>query len=123
MRRLKSVDDSLLNGEAVVVDTDVPRGCAPVTYEIDGFDTVHNPLARKVNGRRIRQTTLPIVFSSGLENSANDGVSVEAVLAVCSDHLGSKQMTPEANAAYAKATAHIKKALEALTKNHQSHPR
>lgn len=120
MRRLKSVADSLLNGEVVAVDTDVPRGCAPVTYEIDGFDTAYNPLAKKINGRRIRQTTLPIVFDSGLDDRTHDGVSVEALLAVCADHIDSKQMTPEASAAHAKATAHIKKAIAVLTKNTQA---
>ncbi len=68
MRRLQNsvVDQYLQPTEVVAVDPDVPRGCASVSYEIEGFDTAYNPLAKKINGRRIRQTSLPIVFDSGL---------------------------------------------------------
>jgi hypothetical protein len=123
MRRLQNVVNPQLsnNGEVVEVDENVPRGCAPVSYEIEGFDTAYNPLVKKAGGRRVRQTSLPITFASGLRDT-QDGVSVEAVLSVCSSHLDSKQLTPEANPVYAKASAHLRKALELLAKQRNLQP-
>jgi hypothetical protein len=83
MRRLQSIaDQTLLPGEVVAVDPNVPRGCPRVAYDISGYDSVGNPLAPKKNGMRMRQTSLPIVFRSGLKAANADGVSVEAILII-----------------------------------------
>ena len=124
MRRLTKAlkNVQLPPGEIVTVDPDVPRGFSHVSYEIDGFNTAYNPLARKVNGRRIQQTVLPIVFESGLDKDVPDGVSVEAILAVCSDHLDTRQQTPNSNEAYAKASAFLKRAIDELVKTNAVSP-
>jgi hypothetical protein len=122
MRRLQNVVNQPLSpSEVVEVDTNVPRGCAPVSYKIEGFDTVYNPIVKRANGHRQRQTSLPITFASGV-NDVQDGVSVEAVLSVCSSHLDSKQLTPDANPLVAKANAHLRKALELLAQQHHQRP-
>jgi hypothetical protein len=118
MRRLQSIaDQTLLPGEVVAVDPNVPRGCPRVAYDISGYDSVGNPLAPKKNGMRMRQTSLPIVFRSGLKAANADGVSVEAILAACFDHLESKQHTPDATPAEAKAASLIRKAMKTLLVN------
>jgi len=115
MRRLPSIaDQTLLPNEVVTVDPNVPLGCPRVAYDISGYDSVGNPLVPKRNGMRLRQTSLPIVFRSGLNGTRADGVSVEAILTACFDHLESKQKTPDANVADAKAASLIRKAMKAL---------
>lgn len=115
MRRLKSNTPRNPHATAdIAVDTNVPKGFAHLCYEIGGFNTAYNPLATEVNGHRIRQTCLPIVFNSGLEKDQDDGVRVEDILTVCSDHLNTQQQTPNNDEAYAEASALIHRAITLL---------
>lgn len=119
MHRLHSVKSDRVISGSIAVDTNVPHGFAHVCYEIAGFNTAYNPLATSTNGQRIRQTSLPIVFESGMPRRGEaDGVSVEAVLAVCNDHLDTKMATPNGDEAYAEASAHIRRAIEILIEHH-----
>lgn len=121
MRRLKSTIPRNPRATAdIAVDTDVPEGFAHLCYEIDGFNTAYNPLATVANGRRISQTRLPIVFHSGLERDQDDGVRVEDLLTVCSDHLNTQKKTPNNDEAYAEASALIHRAIALLVTKQQS---
>lgn len=115
MRRLNS--NTPRNPHAtgdIAVDADVPSGFAHLCYEIGGFNTAYNPLATEVNGRRIQQTCLPIVFHSGLEKDQDDGVRVEDLLTVCNDHLSTRKQTLDNDEASAEASALIHKAIALL---------
>jgi hypothetical protein len=105
----------------IQVENKVPAGFAHMVYEISGFNTAHNPLAPTHNGVRMRQSKLPIVFHSGLEGDQDDGVRVEALLAVCEDHLNTHRNTPGASDVFAEASSKIRSAIDLLVEKQASY--
>lgn len=114
MQRLSGKTRSSMS-ESVNVEAKVPKGYARTSYEIEGFNTAYNRLACGPNGRRIHQTRLPIVFASDTTRDIPDGVTVEALLSVCSDHLEGEFNTPDSGEASARASALIRRAIKELT--------
>lgn len=105
----------------VAVDTPAP-GEAQCRYDVMGFNTVYNPSASTPNGQPAHFTRLPVIFRTNedaLDFSMPNGVSVESMIAICADHLYSKQGTPAACEEYQVAFENLYQALQALTKRRQ----
>lgn len=72
----------------ITADEPIHRGTAPHRYFVEGFDTASNRAARS-GGYVPRFRDLTIIFQT--EDAANDhgpdGISMDALLAVLSDHL------------------------------------
>lgn len=101
--------------DTVTVDSDVPKGLAPVRYHFSGHNTAYNEVARGNDGYPQVQTEVDLIFASGLhEGSTPDGVSCEAVLAAVDHHLSHLLKTPNGSQRHAQASALVRKAIQTL---------
>lgn len=91
------------------------EGHAHSFYRIKGFDTSDNPSAESAKGYRSSFSSLPLVFQTAppVDGVAN-GVTIEALLAVCADRLRQFQEGPFASPHNQQALGDIEQALSTL---------
>lgn len=108
------------NALQVVAVDNPPPGFANVRYDIVGFNTVYNSAAACAGGMPARFTRLPIIFHSGpiTYDMPLNGVTVESLLAVISDHLNGLQNSPEACMENQMAKDYVDAALSMLMQKH-----
>jgi hypothetical protein len=84
-------------------------------YSITGFDTAKNPSIEAKDGYRSSFSRTPIIFQNGTVLEAGEnGVTVEALLAICEHRLQCFQSGPFANDFNAKALKGVTTALDSL---------
>lgn len=92
-----------------------PPGEPNRRYDILGFNTAYNPAASDPTaGVPAQFTRLPVVFQRGplFTDCPQNGVTVQALLAVIEDHLRGEQSGPDACMENHLALQHIQAALE-----------
>lgn len=97
-----------------VVDEPGPGGACH-RYEITGYDTQRNASNIDRNGHRVDQTAVTILFQQGgIPDNGVNGITVEALLAICIDRLLAFQSGPYPCDENREALAHTLTALEWL---------
>lgn len=97
-----------------VVDQPGP-GNAHHHYDITGFDTSTNPSNGDAEGYVSSFSRLPVIFQHGtVPECGENGITIEALLAICEHRLSGLQSGPYSNNYNAEALAHVCKALDAL---------
>jgi hypothetical protein len=111
--------DHKVNGcnEAIKIEVmDEPgAGGACHRYDITGFDTKNNPSSVKEDGYQSSFSRTIILFQNGpIKESGVNGITQEALIAICIDRLRSFQAGPYACESNAKALKGLEDAQEAL---------
>lgn len=96
--------------------SDLPGpGGANHHYSILGFDTKNNPSSLAVDGYKSSFSRTPIIFQNGTVLEAGEnGVTIEALLAICEHRLQAFQAGPFSSVYNAEALEGITKALNSL---------
>ncbi len=103
--------------ESLVVEAvDQPGpGNANHHYTITGFDTKSNPSNSNAEGYVSSFSKLPVIFQHGtVPECGQNGITIEALLAICEHRLSGFQSGPYSNNYNAEALLHVGKALDAL---------
>lgn len=93
------------------IDPGIP-GEPTYRYDITGFNTAYNHSGVDASGHRSMFTRLPIIFQKGplFGDTQQNGVSVNALIAVLVDHLTSIQNTEDACFDYQMAVNYLQSA-------------
>jgi hypothetical protein len=84
-------------------------------YDIIGFDTSSNPANVSSDGYKTALTRLVVIFQNGsVQDLGQNGITMEALLAIVADRLTGFQNTPDACDANAHALIHVQSALNEL---------
>lgn len=99
----------------VLVEGNPGPGGAHHHYAIVGFDTETNPDNQSSDGYVSSFSRLPVIFQHGtVPECGSNGVTIEALLAICEHRLLGFQSGPFKSTYNAEALEHIGKALDAL---------
>lgn len=115
---MRKIEKHKVNGANETLDiavTDAPgSGGANHRYEVTGFDTTGN--ASRTQGDAIgKETSLLVLFQNGpIKEAGVNGITQEALLAICEDRLLCFQAGQYACADNAEALTHIQQAMECL---------
>ena len=115
MRQLTRHLESGFSTLQILATDNPPPGEPNRRYDILGFNTAYNPAASDPTaGVPVQFTRLPVVFQNGpkFTDCPQNGVTVQALLAVIEDHLRGEQCGPEACLENHIALQHIQAALE-----------
>lgn len=110
------VDGAPSGLKITVVDNPGP-GNGNHRYDITGFDTANNPSNTDALHYKASFSREIVLFQQGtLSEAGVNGITMEALLAICAHRLQGFQNGPFASANNDKALYHIKKALRELKK-------
>lgn len=84
-------------------------------YDIVGFDTKDNPANMSPDGYRSLQTRLTVIFQNGpVDAVGQNGVTIEAIIAIAADRLATLQQGPLACESNARALVSLYNAMHDL---------
>lgn len=118
MRMVMALKNHSVNpDEAIAIEVvDQPgAGGAYHRYDITGFDTDTNPSSEDPKGFKSSFSRTPIIFQNGpVKESGFNGITIEALLAICEHRLECFQAGPFASDYNQVALDSIKVALDSL---------
>ena len=117
MRTLEThvVEGNTSSDLKIEVDERMGPGGAAHHYEITGFDTQNNTFSISLAGFASHFTRLPVIFQDGpVPEKGCNGITIEALLAICIDRLEGFQSGDYPCEENAKAIEGMEMALESL---------
>lgn len=87
-------------------------------YELSGFDTISNP-SIDLPHDRVKPTDHVTIFlqQDAVQHRGRNGVTMEALIAICADHLMGLQSGPFSTPGNAEVLEHLLKSLEIMKTN------